>query len=330
MKRTKLAIILFCCLTITTVAQPLLTGEDRAALTSRFEAGKLQYGAGLTLKLDLVKSTFGYFRVSITGGVGVPVGKQFNARRNILAGYYLFELDLFRGGIGAPALALDNQKLLMELRQSFLVSYGRTHGSAKFNFTRPLMHFVSNSSHPLFDPYNASFTIGTTFINGINIRRSQRTGIASAGIGGFMATYLNDGPPFTADWLPFGDGFDRWWTGSGMVGYYSHDYRWFRSLELKYDKITGLQPYAYETATALKLKHIPYKLKEAQLYNRQRIEFGITSTTGIGYSGNWYDYRQIDIQHRIHSGKKFSYHDTPLMQRFGSGPFYTNTFRVMR
>ena len=215
----------------------------------------------------------------------------------------------------------------MELRQSFLLAVGRTYKTEKFNYNRPVMQFVSNSSHPLYDPYNSSFTIGTTFINGLNIRRSQRVGIASIGWNYMQLTYLNDGPPFTSKWLPFGDGFDRWWTGSGQIGCYIPDNTWCRNFELKYDKFTGLQPYAYETATALRLKHIPYKSKETSLFNRQRLELSMGTNKGLGLSVNLYDIRIIDVQSYIHNNK-YSYHDTPLKWRMGTGLFYNNTYII--
>ena len=301
--------------------------EQKQNLTNRFEQGKFQYGVGLTLKVDIIKNTFGYYRLSLTGGAGIPFGRDLGLSRNTMIVYYFAELDLFRGGLGAPALALDNQKVLLELRQSFLLSFGRTHGDKNFNYNRPVMQFVSNSSHPIYDPYNLSFTIGTTFINGLNIRRSQRVGIATIGYNYYQFTYLNDGPPFTSDWLPFGDGFDRYWTGSGQIGFYFPGNNTLRAVELKYDKFTGLQPYAYETATALHLKHIPYKSKETRLYNRQRYEVCVSTPRGLGFSMNFYDVRKVDIQHYIHTNK-YSYHDTPLKWRVGSGFFYNNAFII--
>lgn len=312
----------------TLCAQADMNAAGRSYLTGQFEKSALQYGVGLTLKVDLVKNTFGYYRLSLTGGVGVPVGKEFGLDRNSFAVYYFAELDLFRGGLGAPALALDNQKILMELRQSFITAVGRTNRKEQFNYTRPVMQFVSNSSHPLYDPFNSSFSIGTTFINGLNVKRSQRVGVATIAVNQFQLTYLNDGPPFNADWLPYGDGFDRWWTGSGQIGWYDTRNPSIRSIEIKYDKFTGLQPYAYETSNALRLKYIPYKSKEIQLSNRQRIEVNISTNRGIGFSYNIYDLPLLDIQHWIHHGNRYSYHNTPLKWRAATGLFYTNTFYV--
>jgi hypothetical protein len=308
-------------------AQTNFSSAERKQLKERFESGKMQFGVGISLKVDIIKNTFGYYRLSVTGGAGVPFGRELGLRRNTMTGYYFVECDVFRGGLGAPALALDNQQMLIELRQSFLLSVGRTHGREKFNYNRPVMQFISNSSHPLFDPYNLSLTLGSTFINGLNIRRSQRVGIVNLGWNYVQLTYLNDGPPFTSSWLPFGDGFDRYWTGSGQVGVYFSETKWMRNIELKYDKFTGLQPYAYELATALHLKHIPYRSKETRLFNRQRYEIGIGTNRGIGFSMNVYDSREVDIQHYIHNNK-YSYHDTPLKWRIGAGLFYNNAFII--
>lgn len=306
-------------------AQTAFTREDKEKLSQSFEAGKIQVGVGVSLKLDLIRNTFGYFRISLTGGAGIPFGKEMGLKRNSMIGYYFLEVDIFRGGLGAPALALDNQKMLSELRQSFLLSVGRTLGDQLYNYNRPVVQFISNSSHPLFDPYNFSFTLGSTFINGINVKRSQRVGIASIGYNEFGLAYLNDGPPFVS--LPFGDGFDRWWTGSGQIGVYIPNNKFFRNFELKYDKYTGLQPYAYETATALRLKQIPYKSRATRLWNRTRLEFSFGTNKGIGASVNFYDNARLDIQNYIHRDK-YSYHGTPLKWRIGSGLFFNNTFII--
>ena len=308
--------------------QANLSYGDKQNLTTNFEKGKPQFGFGITLKVDLVKSTFAYFRLSLTGGAGLPIGRDIGLERNNFCLYYFAELDIFRGGMGAPAMSIDNQKILFELRQSFLTAVGSTLNYERYNYTRPVMQFVSNSSHPLYDPFNSSFTIGTTFVNGLNIKRSQRVGIASIGYQGFQLTYLNDGPPFTSDWLPYGDGFDRWWTGSGQIGIYNVDYPLLRSIEIKYDKFTGLQPYAYELSTALHMKHIPYKSKEIQLSNRQRIEISVATDRGIGFSYNIYDLPLFDIQHYIHQSSGYSFHSTPLKWKGSTGFFYNNAFLI--
>lgn len=306
-------------------AQTAFTQDDKEKFSQSFETGKIQFGVGISLKLDLIRNTFGYFRISLTGGAGIPFGKEMGLKRNSMIGYYFLEVDIFRGGLGAPALALDNQKMLSELRQSFLLSVGRTLGDQQYNYNRPVVQFISNSSHPIFDPYNLSFTIGSTFVNGINVKRSQRVGIASVGYNEFLLAYLNDGPPFV--FLPFGDGFDRWWTGSGQIGVYLPNNTLLRNFELKYDKFTGLQPYAYETATALRLKQIPYKSRKTRLWNRTRLEFSFGTNRGIGGSINIYDNARLDIQNYIHRDK-YSYHGTPLKWRVGSGLFFNNTFII--
>ena len=39
-------------------------------MTFQFEQGKFQYGVGLNLKVDIIKNTFGYFRLSLTTAAG--------------------------------------------------------------------------------------------------------------------------------------------------------------------------------------------------------------------------------------------------------------------
>ena len=320
--------LVFLFFSLSIAAQADMPNSRRDQLVRGFESGKVQFGVGLSLKVDLVKNTFGYYRLSLTGGAGLPVGKEFQLNENYCTLYYFAELDLFRGGVGAPALALDNQKILMELRQSFLTSFGVLDKNLSYNYTRPLIQFVSNSSHPVYDPYRYSVTLGTTFVNGLNVKRSQRVGIISLGCNQWAGCYMNDGPPFSNNFLPYGDGFDRWWTGSGMIGFYDNSNTIFRSVEIKYDKFTGLQPYAYETSNSLKLKYIPYKSKTTQLLNRQRLEISGSTARGIGFSMSFYDLPLIDVQHYIHFGQKYSYHNTPLKWRFATGLFYNNTYHI--
>lgn len=311
-------------------AQADLPPARRDFYTSRVDAGKFLYGVGLTLKVDLLKRTFGYYRLSITGGAGIPFGKSLGAKYNRFAAYYFAEIDIFRGGVGAPALSRNNQKIFSELRQSFITetSIEAEPGPSPYNFTRPVMQFISNSSHPILDPFSKSLSIGTTFVNGLNIKRAQRVGIATLGYNRFLFSYLNDGPPFSIDLLPYGDGYDRWWTGSGQLGWYDPDWDLMRSIEIKYDKFTGLQRFAYELATALKIKYIPYRDKDVQLQNRTRLEFSFSSKRGIGASFNIYDMPALDLQHYIHKSGHFSYHNTPLKWTASTGIFYNNTFLI--
>ncbi len=303
--------------------------SQKAQLTQSFESGKLQFGIGVNLKLDLVQNSFGYFRLSLTGGAGVPFGESFGLKRNNFIFYYFSEIDIFRGGLGASSLSYTNQNFKVELRNSFLLSGGSTKHSINCNYIRPVIHFVSNSSHPIFDPFSWSITLGTTFVNGLNEKVAQRVGIGTIGYRSGAFTYLNDGPPFHYKFLGIGDGYDRWWTGSGMIGFYNP---WrnalVKAMELKYDKFTGLQHYAYELSTALKLKHIPYKSKEIQLYNRQRFELGILTNFNLGYNFSVYDMPLIDIQHGIHFKRRYSFHNTPLKWRMASGFNYNKTFLV--
>jgi hypothetical protein len=320
-------------------AQLFLSPAEKDLRSADFAKSKIQLGFGLGLKVDLIRGELGYYRLSATFGGGVPFGKDtylFNKDKklkdNNFIFYYLAEIDIFRGGLGASSGSLNNQNFVFELRQSFLTSVGTTGKNSNLNFNRPVVHFISNSSRPLLDPFAYSVTFGTTFINTLNLPRSQRVGILNLGLGLFGASYLNDGPPFNFhnNFLPFGDGYDRWWTGSGMIGMYgfSQNSR-IRQLELKFDKFTGLQPYGYEVATALKLKHIPYQSKEAQLYNRQRIEFNALTQFGLGFNLSFYDNPKIDVQHLIHLKNFYSYHNTPLKpQSFITGLSYFSAIPI--
>jgi hypothetical protein len=311
---------------ITTVAaQHQFETYDREKLREGLSEGNMQYGLGLKVRFALARKSFGNFRFSVTGGLGIPYGADLNnTDENHVYVSYFAELDIFRGGLGASSETYNNQKLLFELRQTFLFTAGFYQSIDYYSFMRPQIQFLSSASRPLYDPFPVSVSLGTIFINGLNIQRAQRMGIINLGILPFSGTYINDGPPF--HYIGLGDGNDQWWTGNGMIGIYSRHW-YIDEIEIKYDKFTGLQPYAYEQATALRMRFIPYANTKNQLENRQKFEVSFNTVRNIGVSLDLYDFTAFDIQHYIHKSKKFSFHNTPLERYWGFSFFYSNTFQ---
>lgn len=300
--------------------------EVRNEKLRSFREGKPEFGIGINLYIELLEKSRAYYRVSITGGVGMSV--YDNDDKNI-PGFALFsttELDIFRGGLGANSLSFQDQKILSEFRQSFMGSCGWSDDRNMYSYVRPMVHFVSNSSYPLLSPYSYSLSLGTTFVNSLQVPRAQRVGLLNVGIGKVSFTYLNDGPFFHKWYLPLGDGFDQWWTGSGQLGVYQLNKPDVQQIEIKYDKFTGLQPYAYEIATALKMKNIPYRDSAVANLNRNRLGINVLFKNHIGITGSLYDKPALDLQNSIHFRRLFAYHSTPLKPEYSIGVSYTRTY----
>ncbi len=143
--------------------------------------------------------------------------------------------------------------------------------------------------------------------------RHQRVGSVYIGTQfGLEFSYINDGPPF-GKWL--GDGRDRYWTGSGFLGYkFKPDWRSLDnrpvSVRWSFDRYTSYKENAYELATALKMDYVPYKDFTSNLYNRGSMRIGIFVENLFSAELTINDSDYLDIQNALHLIQGFSWHRT--------------------
>lgn len=143
--------------------------------------------------------------------------------------------------------------------------------------------------------------------------RYQRVGSIYIGTQfGLEASYINDGPPF-GKWL--GDGRDRYWTGSGFLGYkFKPDWKSIDnrpvSIRWSFDRYTSYKENAYELATALKMDYVPYRDFTSNLYNRGSMRIGVFVENLYSAELTINDSDYLDIQNVLHLLQGFSWHRT--------------------
>lgn len=280
-------------------------------------------GVALNVSVEFGMANNSQFRLSLSGGVSRGVLRRESSLKVAPAvANVQSELLLFRGGLGATMSNKERARLNLEWRNQFTVVVGYAHNAAGRFLNpvagRPLTVFLGNSNPALFDPFDVSLIVGSTFVNGVNVPQKQQIGGLSLGLYNVQVSYYNDGPIYNWFFMPTGDAYDRWWTGGGRVGYYNaSDRTFFTSLELRYDKFTGYQPNAYELASRLGLNFIPYKNKREALKNQGRYTLlaGVRNRMQVGIS--LYDPRMVDFQNMIHTVGRMPFHQTNLKQRVG-------------
>lgn len=281
---------------------------------------KFAYTLLANISVEFNQANNSQFRISVTAGAAKAFAGRAAENYHPFIGAYQTELLLYRGGLGASQVVKERSKLHLEWRNQMTLTGGGANFQSGGFVNRvsgaPLNVFSGNSKFGLITPYDASVTIGTTFIHSFTDEYKQQVGGITATVLGGHASYCNEGPFFRNSIMPTGDGYDRWWTGGGQIGYYNMSSTAFISkVEIFYDKFTGWQPFAYEIASRLGLKHVPYKNSKEALLNQGRYLFAITMndyfTAGMGI----YEPRYMDVQNIIHTLIDVPFHQTHLSKR---------------
>ncbi len=281
---------------------------------------KMVFGYAAGFMLDLGTKSNGSLKAFInvgflqkinTGDVALLMGGQSH-------------LEFYRGGLGTSLLNRERFKINIEIRNSFaaFAAYGTANNIAG----RPAFVNVGTDASSLIDPLDYSISLGTMFINGINHNRNQRIGIFSLSALNGTLHYYNDGPPFPK--LALSDGYDRYWTGGGQLGFYfKNDDAFVTDLVLRFDTYTGYQLNLYEVGSILRIDNLPYKVKEQQMFNQSRFQYklGIRNSVYLNYSV--FDPYFSDIQNLIHYHISISpFHPRPLKKRQTYGLDYYYLF----
>lgn len=179
------------------------------------------------------------------------------------------------------------------------------------------IHKIQNSSQYLsigFDSdYRNTVSIASNLIYQLGGKKLQFAGNAYIGLSSFEFTYMNDGPPFPK---PISDGKDRWWTGSGFLGFTTRQtwqenqpYKKNLSFRLSYDRYTGYTKNAFELADALKMDYSLYGSNGEHLYNRGSMRLGVFTDYG-SFEVNANDTDGLDVQYWLHKTRGQALHRT--------------------
>lgn len=143
-------------------------------------------------------------------------------------------------------------------------------------------------------------------------KKIQLAGNIYTAFSSFEFQYLNDGPPFPKF---IADGKDRWWTGSGFLGFTTRQFEQQKpltdnlSFRLSFDRYTGYTENAFELADALKMDYALYGKKGEYLFNRGSMRLGVFNNYGsVEVSAN--DTDALDVQYWLHKLRGQSLHRT--------------------
>jgi hypothetical protein len=159
-----------------------------------------------------------------------------------------------------------------------------------------------------------SFQLGTVFVTGINHKRNQQVGFLKAGAKWFHLFYMNDGPPFGG--IGLGDTWDKYWTGVGGVGYHHITPNGeITSMELRYSRYTGDEPFLYDLSSTMRMNHLPHKDDSSQFFNKGRYQYRMGFRNSIYAGLNIYQPKITDVQRIIHQGI-WALHPNPTDRHF--------------
>lgn len=223
------------------------------------------------------------------------------------------DLVLFSNGIGSSILPSQRSKLNVEIRNHLGLTVGGNDNKNNI-WGRPLNPNIGDSNTVLEDPLDYSIQIGTVFVNGLNHNRNQQLGSGKIGLRWFHLFYMNDGPPFGA--IGLGDTWDRFWTGVGGFGYHRITQNAeITSMELRYSRYTGDEPYLYDLSSDLRMNYLPHKDPTVQFFNKGRYQYRV-GFRNSGFVGvNIYQPKITDVQRIIHHGI-WAFHPNPTDRYF--------------
>jgi hypothetical protein len=226
---------------------------------------------------------------------------------------YQADLVLFSNGIGASILPSERNKINIELRNHIGFAIGGNDRDSKV-WGRPFTPTIGDATSVLQDPMDFSLQVGTVLVTGISHRRSQQLGFAKVGLAWFNMFYMNDGPPFGD--IGLGDTWDRFWTGVGGIGYHRiTEHGEITSMELRYSRYTGDEPFLYDLSSDLRMNYLPHKDPTVQFFNKGRYQYrvGFRNSGFIGV--NIYQPKITDVQRIIHHGI-WAFHPNPTDRYF--------------
>lgn len=272
--------------------------------------------ANVYARIGLSKSNSSQIRFGLAGGISKGVG-ILDVTPFLFS--YKLEIEAFRGGIGASLKASERSKFVVDIRNSIQGTIGGLENQKVTG--RPLMKGVGSGIETVRDPFDYSFSLGTTFINGLNHKRNQQIGSIGGGAlyGGVI--YYNDGPPLLQ--LGLVDGYDRYYTGTIHFMYYNlSDRAFITDFTISYHRYTGWQPNLYELSGLLRLDYLSYKDTDQGFFNKGVWNYSIGFLNNTHLEWSIYAPKTSDLQDLIHYRFGMPYHPTPTDRMHALGAYY--------
>ncbi len=279
--------------------------------TSLLQDRKVLLGFNLGTAFTLGKNNLSELRFNFSLSASRAFGHPSWEYAHVMGSYQL-QIECFRGGVGSSLLGGNRSQFVWDLRNVFQLNGGDvTNNPVK---GRPLNKLIGTSESPLKDPYDYSIGLGTMFINGLNHNRNQQVGFISVGVLEGSLCYLNDGPFFHT--IGLGDGYDRWWTGAGYLGFYfQNDRGLITDIALQYQRYTGWQPNLYEMTNSLGIDYLSYRDKKEQFFNQGAWIWTTGFRNMVRMDVKIYEPKKTDIQNLLHIGNSYTFHPNILKRR---------------
>jgi hypothetical protein len=306
-------------------------------LLSQAPLDKLEYGVGCRLTIDFLYSNKTTSKIWINWKLAISQGVAYNINYSSV-NYYRpnihIDYSIMQGGCGTNDLDQQRVGLKDIFKRKFSgflaltitpIQYANNFCTDITNenyYKKPLYYFDDVTYPVLTNPFNTSFSVGTTFLYNFDAKAWQRIGNIFLSHLNYQVVYSNDGPPFGIIGI-LADAKDRWFTGQGLINYYNSKLSpSFDNFELTYHKFTGWSKNSYEISRDLGLTEVEYKTEEQNKYNKGKYELRATNSIncyGIGIS--FYDNYYYDMQHGIHYNKYYAHHISPYPYQYGITTF---------
>lgn len=235
--------------------------------------------------------------------------------------FWQVALNLYGSGLGDNLLPSEKQ-IQIDVINSFGIS-AEIASLAKIEELYEVVPFNSMTASAIYHNNAwANISLGTNFVAN-NHKRNQQVGFINVGIWEMLqVSFYNDGPFFSD--IGFGDSYDRWWTGGGMLLLkIPSNRKWTKWADPQseklnrshriyalFDRFTADQQDAYTLSNNLYLANVPSKNVAKNFYNQGQFVIGMRHSRGLGVKYVWINYPKLEIQDKIHDAMGVAHHFT--------------------
>lgn len=211
--------------------------------------------------------------------------------------FFDLKLSLLKNHLGCPVFPTQKLPFNGALSLGALVSGVKRQAEGYLPVFSPTFANSFNTDYA----YNAGYATTYVWHTGLPGDRNfptQKVGSIMLSAGDFYILYANDGGPLGLSF--FGDGEDRYWTGSIVAGFFDRSNGGKRQFELSFEKFTGFTKKAFEAAGLLFVDNVIYANPEQTYYTTGRTVFKfIDHRNGLGAAFNTWN-APFDLQDWTH------------------------------
>jgi hypothetical protein len=287
------------------------------------DVNDIQYGVAIKATLDIngYANSFSYtnFNIALVGGVGAHPFDYSALYPSLHGGFLLYNRGDLISSYEKGFWNSTSIDILLDISLSVGYYTGQTNFAKRFV---PLYHFSDFSPNPLQNPFQHSLTVGSNFIWYTDKYKKtagdlpQRVGFTNLMVDRrVQLSVYNDGSIWARSGLA--DGFDRYYTGGGVLAYHMDSEHLASTFEFSFHKFTGHEKYAFDTANLLQIDHIPFRHKETYYYSKSRMRLSATSLKNNAGVHITFHNTDRDVQDLIHFTGDDTFHPDIFPNRGG-------------